>query len=49
MQRTALCARPVLRVLCARSVLRVRSNKFPAGDAELPKQTDMLNTVVFKR
>jgi mono/diheme cytochrome c family protein len=27
----------------------LRANKFPAGDAELPRQTDILNTVVFKR
>jgi cytochrome c len=27
----------------------LRSNKFPAGDAELPKQTDILNAIVFKR
>lgn len=27
----------------------LRSNKFPAGDTELAKQTDILNTIVYKR
>lgn len=26
----------------------LRSNKFPAGDAELAKQTDILNAILFK-
>jgi mono/diheme cytochrome c family protein len=26
----------------------LRSNKFPAGDAELAKQTDILNAIMFK-
>ena len=26
----------------------LRSNKFPAGDAELAKQTDMLNAIVYR-